>query len=252
MSYGTILARLRKEKGYTQAEVAEYISKFAKKPYTLAMVSHWENGVSLPPVEQFLLMCKLYDVADIQETFLGYKKEHHNFSKLNQLGKSRANEYIAMLSMSSMFSEPDVSDMSNTSDTSGTSDTANMPNMPGIAKPSASYIKLYDTPAAAGSGEYLDGESYTELPIDKTIPSNADFAIKVSGDSMEPRFVDGQIVFIHQQQTLEVGEIGIFALSGDSYIKKLGHGELISLNPIYKPIKIQDFDSFRVFGRVVG
>jgi SOS-response transcriptional repressor LexA len=69
---------------------------------------------------------------------------------------------------------------------------------------------------------------------------------------MTPRFIDGQIVFIKEQQVLVVGEIGIFYLNGDAYIKKLGEAELISLNDDYEPIQIGEFDSFRVFGKVVG
>jgi phage repressor protein C with HTH and peptisase S24 domain len=50
---------------------------------------------------------------------------------------------------------------------------------------------------------------------------------------------------------LDVGEIGIFELNGDAYVKKLGHGEFISLNPKYKPISIHEFDSIHVFGKVI-
>ncbi len=49
-----------------------------------------------------------------------------------------------------------------------------------------------------------------------------------------------------------VGEIGIIYLNGDVYIKKLGEAELISLNKKYEPIQIGEYDSFRVFGKVVG
>ena len=113
-------------------------------------------------------------------------------------------------------------------------------------------IKLYDIPAAAGTGSFLDSYSYTELEVDETVPKEAEFAVKVSGDSMTPRFVDRQIVFVKEQQTLDVGEIGVFALDGDSYIKKLGRGVLLSLNPKYKPIKIHEYSSLYTFGKVVG
>jgi len=55
--------------------------------------------------------------------------------------------------------------------------------------------------------------------------------------------------FIKGQQTLEIGEIGIFELNGDAFVKKLGHGEFISLDPRYTPIKIREFDSLRVLPR---
>jgi SOS-response transcriptional repressor LexA len=57
---------------------------------------------------------------------------------------------------------------------------------------------------------------------------------------------------VREQETLEAGEIGIFAYNGDAYVKKLGLGELISLNARYAPMPIREFDSVRVFGKVVG
>jgi len=230
MSYGAILARLRKENGYTQPEVAEHISRFSEKPYSFKMVSHWENGVCSPPVEQFLLLCELYGVKDIQGIFRGVDTEFRSMPKLNALGKSCVEEYIALLSDNPIFSE------------SG-SVCAEMPRK---------YIRLYDIPAAAGSGSYLDSESFNDFEVDDTVPQDADFAVKVSGDSMEARFIDGQIIFIKEQQTIDVGEIGIFELNGASFVKKLGHGEFLSLNPMYKPIKIREFDSLHVFGKVIG
>ena len=113
-------------------------------------------------------------------------------------------------------------------------------------------IRLYDTPAAAGTGSFLEGESYVDFEADETVPKEAEYAVRVSGDSMTPRFIDGQIVFVQERQALEVGEIGVFGLDGDSFIKKLGHGELLSLNPKYNPIKILEHSSLYVFGKVVG
>jgi len=231
MSYGSILARLRSEKGYTQHEVAEYINRFCDKPCTFRIVSNWENEVSIPPAEQFLIMCEFYGVRDIQGTFRGIDTDYRNLSKLNSLGKSRVEEYIAMLSGNPLFSdsEPLI-----------------------VAETRSRYVRLYDIPVAAGTGFYLDSDAYEDFEVDDTVPENADFAVKVGGDSMEPRFLDGQIIFIKEQQTVEVGEIGIFALNGDAYIKKFGDGEFISLNPRYAPIPVREFDSIRIFGKVVG
>jgi SOS-response transcriptional repressor LexA len=231
MNYGTILARLRKDKKLSQPDVSNYISRHSSKAYNRAMVSHWENGVSLPPVEQFLLMCELYGVTDIQKTFRGIDTDISEYHKLNSLGKSRADEYISMLNGNPTFREPFDSV---------------------VEEPKPRYMNLYDLPAAAGFGNYLDNVSYEEIEVDVNVPDNADFAIRVSGDSMIPRFVDKQIVFIKKQQTLNIGEFGIFVLNGDSFIKKFGQKELISLNPIYEPIPIKELDSFHIFGKVVG
>jgi len=231
MSYGKILASLRKEKKYNQKQVVDYINRNSSKQYTQAMISHWETGFSSPPVEQFLLMCEFYGVSDIQKTFRGVNANVPNYNKLNSLGKTRADEYISVLSANPQFIEADKSF---------------------VSEAKVRYIRLYDIPAAAGLGEYLDNVSYEEIEVDESVPDNADFAIRVSGDSMEPRFIDKQIIYIKRQETLSIGEFGIFVLNGDSFIKKLGKSELISLNPNYNPIPVNEFDSFHVFGKVVG
>ena len=113
-------------------------------------------------------------------------------------------------------------------------------------------LRLYDVPVSAGLGNFLYDGSYGMIEVDNTVPSLADYAVRVSGNSMMPRFVDQQIIFIHAQSALDEGEIGIFYLNNDTYLKKLGKGYLISLNPEYDPIPIQEYDDFRVFGKVVG
>jgi len=231
MNYGTTLAYLRKKSGYTQSQAADYISSISNKTCSFKVVSHWENGVSSPTVEQFLLLCEYYRVEDIQRTFRNVHSDFENLKKLNTLGKGRAEEYISMLSTNPLFSESESTD-----------------NFSPLSK----FIRLYDIPVAAGGGTFLDSDSFAELEVDKTIPSDADFAVRVSGDSMEPRFVDSQVIFIMEQKMLEIGEVGIFSLNGDSYVKKLGQGKLISLNPRYEPIEIHEYDCLHIFGKVIG
>jgi len=231
MNYSEILARLRKERGLTQSEVADYITGQTGKKCSNASVSSWEKGVALPHIHQFLLLCELYGVRDIQAAFREIETQYKSICSLNALGKSRVEEYISMLLGNSLFTK--------------VADEAHSNNV-------KRYIKLFDIPVAAGFGEHLDDSSYEDLEVDDTVPEEADFAVRVSGDSMAPRFVDGQVVFVKEQQTLEVGDIGIFSHNGDAYIKKLGRGELISLNESYLTIPINEFDSLHIFGKVVG
>ena len=113
-------------------------------------------------------------------------------------------------------------------------------------------LRLYDIPVSAGAGNFLEGGSYEMIEVDSAVPETADYAVKVSGDSMTPRFLNGQIIFLHEQPVLHEGEIGVFSLNGEAYLKKLERGALVSLNPAYAPIPIREFDDFRVLGKVVG
>ncbi len=229
MGFAETLARLRKERGFSQTDVADYLTSNSNKKYSLSSISNWETGYAMPPVEPFLLLCELYRVRDIQETFRGTKIEYRGMNKLNPLGVSRAEEYIALLAQNTLFAETEK-----------------------VHEQPQRYIRLYAIPASAGTGSFLDSDEYEDLEVDETVSAEADFAVKVSGDSMTPRFIDGQIVFIKQQQVLQVGEIGIFLLNDEAYIKRLGQAELISLNSEYDPIEINEYDSFRVFGKVIG
>ena len=230
MELSKTLSRLRNKKGITQIEVAEYMGKHTNKSISFRAVSFWETGVSSPSVEQLLVLCDLYEVEDMDYTFRNAEKDSSNFSRLNELGKNRVEEYISLLLKNDLFSESEYEFSSNLTRT----------------------IKLYDVAVAAGTGNFLDSDSYEDIEVDETVPEDVDFAVRVSGDSMTPRFVDSQIVFVKAQPWIDVGEIGIFALNGDSYIKKLGHQELISLNPMYEPIQLSELDSIYVFGKVVG
>ena len=73
---------------------------------------------------------------------------------------------------------------------------------------------------------------------------------------MEPQFVNGQTVWVHSQERLNVGEIGIFLYEGQAYCKKYmeqdGQVFLISLNPSYDPIRVNEDNGFHIFGKVVG
>ena len=113
-------------------------------------------------------------------------------------------------------------------------------------------LRLYDLSVSAGRGNYLDGGGYEMIEAGPSTPDSADYAIRVSGDSMTPRFADRQIIFIHEQPALNEGEIGVFCLNNDAYLKQLGKGRLLSLNPAYAPIPIGEYDDLRVFGKVVG
>ena len=63
-------------------------------------------------------------------------------------------------------------------------------------------------------------------------------------------------IWVHQQETLEDGEIGIFFLDEEAYVKKYHQApdgiSLISMNKKYAPIKVSSGSVFRTFGKVVG
>ena len=228
---GSKLSKLRKARKMSQQEVAKLVS-VGSDPISNRAVSKWETGDTLPNAEQFLALCRIYDIRDVLSTFLGMEGPNdEGLNSLNKLGRERVDEYISLLKESPEFSY----------------------------KQKVIRIKrqmpLYDLPASAGTGVFLDSDSYTLIDVDETVPENANLAVRISGDSMTPLYTDGQIVYVRQQPDLKPGEIGIFVLNGEAYCKKLetdGGIKLISLNPNYKPIKVKYSYELRVIGKVVG
>ncbi|MBR6115166.1 MAG: LexA family transcriptional regulator [Oscillospiraceae bacterium] len=117
-------------------------------------------------------------------------------------------------------------------------------------------LPLYRLAVSAGTGELLDGDGYDSVEVGEEVSPLADFGVRIAGDSMEPRFVHGQIVWVRRQETLRRGEIGIFLYNGAGYCKRLerreGRVELVSINSAYPPIRVGVGDELRVFGKVVG
>lgn len=114
-------------------------------------------------------------------------------------------------------------------------------------------IPVYDAGASAGTGIFLDSDYYDVIAIaDNYTNRKANFAVWVDGHSMEPRFNDGDLVLVRQQPQVDIGEIGIFIVNGEGFIKKLGEGELISLNPDYENIPLNEWDDICCKGRVLG
>ena len=115
-------------------------------------------------------------------------------------------------------------------------------------------LKNYSQPASAGTGNFLDNDSPYEFisVLDSPAARAANFVVSVSGDSMEPRYHDGDKLFVKTGKNLDQDEFGVFIVNGEAFVKKFGRGELLSLNPKYKPIKIHDYDEVLFAGKVIA
>ena len=114
-------------------------------------------------------------------------------------------------------------------------------------------IKLYDVPLSAGIGNTLDDfASYEDY---ETANKECDFALRISGDSMEPQIANGSIVLLKRCDVVPEGKLGAFYYNGEVFCKRLSTKEdglyLLSLNPNYSPIKIAPDSTFHVYGEVI-
>lgn len=106
---------------------------------------------------------------------------------------------------------------------------------------------------------YLAHENHIgHISIDKKVPDPENyFALKVTGQSMEPVLYDGDIVVVHKQNDVESGQTAIILIDDEeATVKKVikydDHIELIAFNmSYYPPKKLNKDDNFKIIGRVV-
>ncbi len=128
----------------------------------------------------------------------------------------------------------------------------------GETKPQNRFrLPIYDLPVSAGRGSLLDGTGTDFITLTSGGETlGADFALRVSGNSMEPRYLDGDIILVHEQASVGIGELGVFVcsdgVSTEGYFKRFGGDRLISLNPEYTDIYLDSFESVLCRGKVIG
>ena len=62
--------------------------------------------------------------------------------------------------------------------------------------------------------DYDDPDAWEEIPADMA-ESGEYFALRLKGDSMEPRMLNGDVVIVHQQSDVNNGDTAIVKVNGD-------------------------------------
>ena len=224
---GEALAARRRELGLSQGELAEALT-LRGLSVTNQAVSKWEKGATLPNARQLLILCQVLEIEDVRGEFSGGAEGV--FAGLDGRGRRMALDYVQLLRDSGRFAPA--------------REPARLRSLP-----------LYSLAVSAGTGQLLDGEDYEMVEVGAEVPEGANFGVRVAGDSMEPRFHDGQTVWVRQQRSLMTGEIGIFLYDGCAYLKKLvavdDRMALRSLNPAYSDILVSPELPLRVLGKVL-
>lgn len=226
------LQECRKNKGFSQRELAKSLNVAA------STLNHWEKGLREPNLQA---ICKMVEILEIDSNYLLGIEDKKNLShiseidfKYNQLdehGKKIVKtlleqEYKRIIPPRTSYKEPTLREIIN--------------------------LKLPDMPASAGTGINLTEDSCETINViyDAKI-RKADFALRISGDSMEPTFYDGDIIAVERTPSINAGEIGIFIINNEGFVKKLGKGKLISINNKYSDILFNEYDNITCIGRVL-
>lgn len=240
MSIINRIVNLLKKNGASQADICNYIG------IKYNVFTTWKTRETDPPAKYLIQICEFLNIsleylltgkekssltselsADEQELFKIYKG-------LSIENKARVRERAEVLAE---LEVPAV-------------------NEPEQVEEPTIQIKHSYYRVSAGTGFELDeGDNWETIEIPDTPDARkADFAITIKGNSMEPIYFDGDIVLVKQQPAVELGEIGIFDIEDNGYIKKYGGDRLISLNAEYDDIILSDYDEERIhcFGKVIG
>lgn len=237
------LKKGRLDKGLKQSDVSK---KTGIKNTTL---SNYENGITEPDMDTFLSLCELYelDFVSLMEEAYGIKIPGKNFhikpSEIELLEKyNNLDDHGKEIVNFSLNKE--------------TERIEKYGKLGEVSHHVTSFpmrlISYYFKNASAGTGQLvIDNLPDKDIEIpDKPEYRNVSYAIGVNGSSMEPAFQDGDILLVEATQEIEVGDIGIFQINNECFVKKLGEKELISLNKDYKNIPLDE--TAATLGKVIG
>ncbi len=253
MSIGSRIKELRESKHITRNKFAEMIG------VTIGAVSNYENDVSSPKEP---VLFKIIEVLECEPNYIFQDmvkiKSQNNDVTLTEYKHIKKYRFISEHSpdgakMVDAVLEREYSIATQLKEQSEyiqnaaesiNNDFENIVDM----RP----INYYYRVASAGTGQIIFDMPPTKRIEIPNIPKykKVDYAIGVNGDSMEPMYHDGDMLLVEMSEEIGVGEIGIFQINNESYVKKLGETELISLNQSFQNIPLNE--TARCMGRVVG
>jgi len=227
------LREARKAAGFTQKDVYEWLG------IGQSTFSAWETGQGEPSIEVFLKLCQKYGIGQPPAFFLPDPVSGQTAEQLEPAFVSK------MLSLPKRSQDAVRNCLE--------FEYNNSPLKIHHSGRRLRRIPLYTQVATAGFGNYLDDQDVEIRELEA--PEEATFAVRISGQSMEPLIHDGDIVFVHRQREIASGEIGIFSYNGESFCKvwdnRAGTPKLVSLNKKYSPIYLKPSDNLITHGKVL-
>lgn len=232
-TYGEVIRANRIRRGLSQPQLA------AKLETSKNYVSNWERGIARPDMNMLPALCEALGIS-VSEFFripggineLPYDQQRHirNYRILNARDRALVDSL-----MENMIRTADAELRRRCID---------------------DFIDIFhnENLAAAGTVNLLgDGMEGERVYIRRDgISEAADEIITVTGDSMEPTLHAGDDLLIQHTDTLRPGEIGIFVINGEGFVKEYREGGVYSHNRAYPFRHFCEGDDVRIVGRVLG
>ena len=257
---GDTLRESRISAGISVEQISDILTRKGYKA-SIKTIYSWENGNSSPSPDALLEMCDIYKIDNILATFGydGYKED--GSLKLNLKENQIIEKYRSLdphgQQTVDLILDREAERVKQLLDTQGQlrqsqSQVDSLKLQLSHERTVSRFFAYYGRVAAAGTSvEFSDIAAGVRAYPENEINKQADYVIGVNGDSMEPEYFDGDVVYVQKTDHIEIGDIGIFQRGNSIYIKKVGENGLISLNPDYPPL-MADGDRIMVLGKVLG
>lgn len=237
MSIGSRIRDARINKEMTQEDLA------SKLGVTKGAIANYENGVSIPKSEVLLKLFVILEcdpnyiyqdeIKALENTFTTTISEQKMIEKYRNLDRYGVETVNSVLDIEYQRVKEEIMK------------EESYPMIPKI---------LYGCSPSAGIGNYLPDdidESAIMVP-DTPKTRKADYVLKVDGKSMEPEYMDGDLVLVKKQDQVDIGEVGIYLVDGEALIKEARNGYLHSLNPEFGNIELNENSEVHCMGKVIG
>lgn len=242
---GQRIAQARNQVGISLAKFSTLLEDYGVS-VSAAAISKWEVGKAVPSAYQLMAVSQALQLEDNLSQFISNSQP-----ELNEEGLKKVATYKADLIASGRY-KPQIK--------------------------ASNIIKFIEMPVSnlavsAGTGAFLDEGNFEMISFpESTVPTGADFGLRVSGDSMEPVYHNGQIIWVQQCEQVAIGSVGVFIYDGEGYLKVYdeqypdegaieeftdSYGEvhmqpvMVSYNEKYAPKAVSGNAGFQVVGRVL-
>ena len=201
MSFGERIKYRRGELKLSRADLAERLG------VSSSAVSNYENGVSFPKED---IMLRLFDSLETEPNILFQDSYRGGGQVMSGPEQALLRQYRGLSPMGREAVRSVVEALCSYRDELE------------VAQPEQReprVIPLYRTPAAAGYASPVFGEDFDYISVTDEVPQAAEFAVRISGDSMVPFIADGSVVYVNRDP-LRAGDVGIFCVDGDMFCKQ--------------------------------
>lgn len=209
MGIGKGLKNLRKNKNMTMEQLANDLNN--KYPnlmkLTKGKISKWENEKEEPRLSTAKILAEYFNVkindlySDTEST---YKEDNDITTVYNQLTPPRQHNVLD-------FAKHQLELQNNTKD--------NIVDFNDYKDNKVNEASVYGY-VSAGTGEQIFDEPQFKVAVKGDVPIH-DLALQVNGNSMEPMFHDKEVIFIEKTHEIKNGQIGVFIIDGEAYVKKV-------------------------------